>query len=350
MLTRRNITLTGLSMVGISIFPSAASHAARHTSSYGTKHHAKGHKNSRKRAYNGDYQSFLSSIRSQALAKGIDAAILDQALALDGPNQHVLQLSHHQPEFTLTWAQYREKVLTSAKLANARRAYEENQALLHQISDRYQVDPKIILGIWGVESAFGTKMGTFNIIDALGTLSYSGRRAAFFKSELFKALHILNNGDTTARNMLGSYAGAMGQPQFMPSAYMRFAVDFDGDGRRNIWTSRADSLASVANYLAGSGWQAGQTWGEPIQMPASLSSTLLGRSNTKSLQEWDSLGVKKLDGSPFNDTDLQGAIIQPDGPGTESFMVYHNFNVIRRYNPSDYYSLGVGLLGDSVQS
>jgi membrane-bound lytic murein transglycosylase B len=296
-----------------------------------------------------DYQQFLSSVRAQALAQGLSAAVVDRALALTRePNAHVLKLDRHQPEFTLTWAQYRERVIGPKRIDQGRASYGEQQTLLSRISSQYGVDPGVIMGIWGLESGFGAHIGTFSVVDALATLGFDARRAAFFQSELLKALTILNSGDVAPEAMLGSYAGAMGQPQFMPSAYLRFAVDADGDGRRDIWTSRADVFASVANYLAKSGWQPGEPWGQAITLRETLPVGMIGRGHRMSLADWMRHGVRRDDGQAFSRTDVMGAVLQPDGPGTEAFMVYRNFDAIRRYNPSDFYALGVGLLGYDI--
>ncbi|QNT78928.1 lytic murein transglycosylase [Entomobacter blattae] len=358
MITRRNLAMMGIGAgVGLSVSEVSGkygfSQAYAKTLTHSNKGHTatkahKSHHSSNGHHYNGDYAQFLNSVRSEALSKGYNAAIIDQALNFTAPNDKVLQLDRHQPEFTMTWAQYRSRVLPESKLKKARQAYSANQDLVSQVTDHYPADPGVILGIWGVESAFGTKMGTFHVIDALATLSYAGRRTAFFHSELMKALKILSNGDTVPQGMFGSYAGAMGQPQFMPSAYLRYAVDFDGDGKRNIWTSRADSLASVANYLVQCGWNSGEPWGEPITVPSGFSSANTGRKLTRSVEEWANIGVRPVSGEAFRMANGTGAVLMPDGVGGEAFMVYHNFNVIRRYNPSDFYALGVGLMGDSA--
>ncbi|HTI79043.1 MAG TPA: lytic murein transglycosylase [Acetobacteraceae bacterium] len=263
----------------------------------------------------GSFQTFLADLRAQARRAGISAATLDRALAGLQPNQKVLERDQHQPEFTLTWAKYRAMLITDQRIANGRAAYQQNRALFARVRDAYGVDPGVIIGIWGLESSFGTGMGDFHVIEALATLAWEGRRASFFRGELIAALHILDHGDVTPARMLGSYAGAMGQPQFMPSSYLRYAVDFEGTGKRDIWTSKADVLASIANYLKQSGWRSGEPWGEQVRA---------------------------------QQQGMTGKLVQPDGPGGESFVVFGNFNAIRRYNPSDYYALAVGLLGDAV--
>ena len=205
------------------------------------------------------------------------------------------------------------------------------------------------MGIWGIESAFGSNKGNYRLVEALTTLAWEGRRASYFRKELINALRILDSGDVSAGRMTSGWAGAMGQPQFMPSSYLSYAVDFDGDGRRDIWDSRADVFGSIANYLARSGWRTGEPWGQPVRVPPSLSPAIAGRDRKRSLGAWSELGVRRADGTAFGRSDVDGALLLPDGiaPG-HGFMVYRNFNAIRRYNPSDFYALAVGLLGDAA--
>jgi membrane-bound lytic murein transglycosylase B len=296
-------------------------------------------------AYGADaFARFLAGLRAEAARDGIRQDVIDAALGGLRPNADVLRLDRHQPEFTLTWVQYRARVLPAKRLGAARDHYGQNQTLLGEIGGRYGVDPRVVVGIWGLESGFGANTGGFSVVQALATLAYDGRRAGFFRGELLKALRILNNGDISPRGMSGSYAGAMGQPQFMPSAYLAYAVDYDGDGKRDIWTSRPDIFGSVANYLSRCGWRAGEPWGQPVQVPDGYRGPS-GRDQMRPLASWQQDGVRRADGGAFSRGDVKGALVLPDGPGGEAFMIYHNFHVIRKYNPSDYYALAVGLLG-----
>jgi membrane-bound lytic murein transglycosylase B len=239
-------------------------------------------------------------------------------------------------------------VISDQRIANGRIALQKNRALLTRIEDRYGVPPGVITGIWGLESSFGTELGSFQVIQALATLAWEGRRAAFFRSELLAALRILDHGDVSPARMTGSYAGAMGQPQFMPSAYLRYAVDFEGNGRRDIWTSTPDTLASIANYLADSGWRPGGTWGQPVTLPTGFATADSGRDHRKPVGDWAQRGIRSSDGRPLASPDTQAALILPDGPGGDAFLAYGNFAAIRRYNPSDYYAIAVGLIGDGI--
>ena len=294
------------------------------------------------------FQGFLAGMRAEARRAGISAATLDHAFAGVQLNQKVLEHYNHQPEFTMTWAQYRALLITDQRIANGRSAFQQNRALFGRVQDRFGVGPGVITGIWGLESSFGAGMGDFHVVEALATLAWEGRRASFFRGELMAALHILDNGDVSPAHMLGSYAGAMGQPQFMPSSYLRYAVDFEGHGKRDIWTSKPDVLGSIANYLARSGWRGGEAWGQPVTLSGSLDRTATGRDNHRPVGEWARLGVRAADGRSLAQADTQAAVLLPDGPGGDAFLVYANFTAIRRYNPSDYYALVVGLLGDTV--
>jgi len=294
------------------------------------------------------FSGFVARLRAEARRAGVSELTLDRALAGLRPNAKVLELDRHQPEFTMTWDRYRATRLSDQRIANGREAFRQSRPTLLAVASRFGVDPGVIVGIWGLESNYGGYTGGFGVVEALATLAWEGRRASFFRAELMSAFRILDHGDVTPQRMTGSYAGAMGQPQFMPSSYQRYAVDFDGDGRRDIWDSRADVLASIANYLSRSGWRAGEPWGQPVRVPPSLDVAWTGRENRRTLGEWMRMGVTRADGRPFSRGDVPAALVLPDGAGGEAFATYGNFNVIRRYNPSDYYALSVGLLGDSV--
>ncbi|HXA25559.1 MAG TPA: lytic murein transglycosylase, partial [Acetobacteraceae bacterium] len=282
------------------------------------------------------FQGFLAGLRAEARRNGISVATLDRAFAGVQPNQKVLERDRHQPEFTMTWAQYRALLITDQRITNGRAAWQQNRSLLGRVQDRFGVEPGVIVGIWGLESSFGAGMGDFHVVEALATLAWEGRRAGFFRGELIAALRILENGDVTPARMTGSYAGAMGQPQFMPSSYLRYAVDFEGHGRRDIWNSKPDVLGSIANYLARSGWRSGESWGQSVTLPSNFNTSSAGRDDRRPVGEWARQGVRSLDGRPLARADVQAAVILPGGAGGDAFLVYANFTAIRRYNPSDY--------------
>ena len=294
------------------------------------------------------FQSFVAGVYREALGEGVRRSVLDAAFAGVAPNQKVIDLDRRQVEFTMTWAQYRARVVSEQKIAQGRAAVAQNRALLARIENAFHVSAAVVAGIWGAESSFGAITGDYRVVEALATLAWEGRRAAFFRGELMAALKILNAGDIPPERMLGSYAGAMGQPQFMPSSYLKLAVDFDGDGRRDIWTSKADVLASIANYLARNGWRPGETWGQAVRVPAGFAAQ--GREVRRTVEDWGRAGVVPANGRWAAAQDMPAAVIALDGPGGETFAVFNNFQAIRRYNPSDFYAAAVGLIGDLVMT
>ncbi|MEA2775639.1 MAG: rane-bound lytic murein transglycosylase [Acetobacteraceae bacterium] len=292
------------------------------------------------------FPGFLTELKAEARRAGIRPATLENAFAGVSPNQKVLDRDHHQPEFTMTWARYRGLVLTDKRITDGRQAFAANRALFQQVNQRYGVGAGVIAGIWGLESSFGTGTGDFRVVEALATLAWEGRRSSFFRGELMAALKILDHGDVAPGAMTGSYAGAMGQPQFMPSSYLRYAVDFEGHGRRDIWTSKPDVLGSIANYLAQSGWRGSETWGQAVTVPAGMNAA--GRDSKRPLSEWMREGVRPANGRWAAAAETPAGLLAPDGAGTECFVVFGNFTAIRRYNPSDFYAIAVGLIGDQV--
>jgi membrane-bound lytic murein transglycosylase B len=294
----------------------------------------------------GSFQNFVAGVYAEASGEGIRRDVLDAAFSGVTPNQEVIAKDQKQAEFSMTWTRYRALVINDQRIADGRAAVARDRPLFAQVEARFGVGAPVIAGIWGLESSFGTKTGNYKVVEALATLAWEGRRAAFFRGELMAALKILNNGDITPARMTGSYAGAMGQPQFMPSSYLRLAVDFDGDGRRDIWTSKADVLASMANYLARSGWRPGETWGQPVTVPGGTAAQ--GRDVRRPLAEWARQGIVPASGKWAAPGDTPSAVIAPDGSGGETFLVFNNFAAIRRYNPSDFYAIAVGLIGDWV--
>jgi membrane-bound lytic murein transglycosylase B len=297
-------------------------------------------------AQDDSFHNFLNSIRAEARLAGIRSATLDRAFAGVAPNQKVLDRDRHQPESTWTWARYRSVVITDKRITDGLQAVSANRTLFQRVQQRYGVSPGVIAGIWGLESSFGTGTGDFRVVEALATLGWEGRRASFFRAELLAALKILDHGDVAPGGMTGSYAGAMGQPQFMPTSYLRYAVDFEGHGRRDIWTSTPDVLGSIANYLAQSGWRSGETWGQAVNVPPGVDA--LGREARRPLSTWAQEGVRPAGGRWAATADTPAGLVAPDGAGGEKFLVFGNFAAIRRYNPSDYYALAVGLIGDQV--
>jgi membrane-bound lytic murein transglycosylase B len=294
------------------------------------------------------FPDFLAGVGEEARQAGVSDRTVQRAFAAIRPNDKVLELDRRQAEFTLSWDQYRDGRISQQRVDRGRRAFAENRALLGGIAERFKVSPRVVVAVWGLETSYGGFTGNFNTVEALATLAWDGRRSAFFRAELLAALRILENGDVAPDRMRGSHAGAMGQPQFMPTSFERLAVDFDGDGRRDIWDDKADALGSIANYLANSGWQGEERWGQEVRLPPAFDPALAGRDAPKPLAEWARLGIATAEGSALPDQDQAAALLLPGGAGGQAFMVYRNFQAIRRYNPSDFYALVVGMLSDRV--
>ncbi|WP_164867911.1 lytic murein transglycosylase [Rhodovarius crocodyli] len=303
----------------------------------------------------GSFDAFIAGIRREARQAGVSESTLSRALSGLRPNDRVLELDRRQPEFTITWQQYRDGRLSSTRIDAGRRAYADQRNLLRNVEARFRVSPKVIMGIWGLETNYGGFTGNFNVIEALATLAWEGRRASFFKNELMAALRILDGGHISVDRMRGSYAGAMGQPQFMPSSFERFAVDMDGDGRKDIWTDTADALGSIGHYLARSGWRDGESWGYEVVLPPGFNLSLAEPSRPRpagewpAVAEWARMGVRRADGGPLQGG--QGGLIIPANQASganQAFLALPNFHAIRRYNPSNFYALTVGMLGDRV--
>ena len=219
---------------------------------------------------------------------------------------------------------------------------------MREVGARYGVQPRFIVALWGIETDFGRVSGGFQVLPAVATLAFDERRAAYFRKELFHALQIIDEGHITADRMTGSWAGAMGQSQFMPSSFVRHAEDYDGDGRRNIWDSKADVFASAANYLAESGWREDQTWGRPVRLPERMDPTLIGLEIRKVMADWQGMGVRRRDGSDLPDRQLRGSVIRAAGDTGPAFLVYDNFRAILAWNRSNFFGLAVGHLADKI--
>jgi membrane-bound lytic murein transglycosylase B len=294
-----------------------------------------------------DFQTWLKALRKEALDRGIPASVLDQGLADAAPIPRVLELDRRQPETTITFDDYIARVVNNARVESGRARLQEHREILGRVAQTYNVQPRFIVALWGIETDFGRITGNFLVIHALATLAYDGRRSAFFRDELFKALTIVARGNIAAQEMRGSWAGAMGQSQFMPSSYLAYAVDFDGDGRADIWNTRADVFASAANYLAKSGWRGDETWGRQVQLPAGFDRTLIDHTKLqKPLAEWQRLGVRKGDGGDLPARELNASLVQPGGVDGPSFLIYNNYRVLLRWNRSLYFATAVGFLAD----
>ena len=296
------------------------------------------------------FTTWLNGVRDEAKAMGIRESTLDQALAGIEPVPRVIELDRRQPEFTLTFAQYLKRVVNDRRARIGREKLAEHRELLDAISRKYKVQPRFIVALWGIETDFGRITGGFPVVASLATLAHDGRRSKFFRKELMLALRIIDQGHISAKKMIGSWAGAMGQNQFMPSSFHAYAVDHDGDGNKDIWGTLPDIFASIANYLAKSGWRDDQTWGRPAAVPRGFKAKLTGRKLRKRLSEWQALGVRKVDGTDLPSRDLEASVISPEKNSLEPvFIAYHNYRVILRWNRSDYFAIAVGTLSDRLR-
>jgi membrane-bound lytic murein transglycosylase B len=291
---------------------------------------------------------WLEQFRADAQARGISPATLEDALTDIELIPRVIELDRKQPEFSLTFREYLSKVGSDDRIARGKKRLAKHRALLDTVSARYGVPPQVIVALWGVETDFGRLTGGFKVIPALVTLAHDGRRSSYFRKELFNALTIIDQGHIAADDMMGSWAGAMGQCQFMPSSFLRAAVDNNGDGRKDIWTTQADVFASAANLLLANGWVRGRTWGRPVKLPDSFSQSLTGHKIRKTLAEWQRLGIRRSDGRDLPRVDILASVITPEGEGGAAFIVYENFRAVLKWNRSDYFALTVGYLADRI--
>ena len=295
------------------------------------------------------FDDWLKAFRQEGFGKGIPAAIADLCLRGVAPIPRVLELDRRQPETTLTFDEYITRVVNPGRVESGRARLQEHREILARVSQTYGVQPRFIVSLWGIETDFGRLTGNFSIISALATLAYDGRRSAFFREELMNALRIVARGHITPQELRGSWAGAMGQSQFMPSSYLAYAVDFDGDGKADIWGSRADVFASAANYLSKSGWRGDETWGREVRVPTAFDRTLVDHNKVqKPLPEWQALGVRRADGGDLPTRDLSASVIQPGGSDGPSFLIYNNYRVLLRWNRSLYFATAVGFLADRI--
>jgi membrane-bound lytic murein transglycosylase B len=297
----------------------------------------------------GSFDAWLEELRREALGKGISGATLDAALTGIKPIPRVIELDRRQPEFTLTFRQYMDRVASSARVKKGRSRLGENRVLLDAVGRQYGVQPRFIVAFWGVETDFGRITGGFPVVPALATLAYDGRRSKYFRGELLNALKILDQGHIAVKDMVGSWAGAMGQCQFMPSSFLSFAVDHDGDGRKDIWNTRADVFASAANYLAKSGWKGDQTWGRAVRLPKGFNASDASLKVRKRLGQWQRLGVRRADGRDLPTRDLTASVVLAEKKiGGSAYVVYNNYRTILKWNRSTYFALAIGSLADRI--
>lgn len=294
------------------------------------------------------FDTWLAEFMEDAAARGISRRTLDSALDGVEPIPRVIELDRKQPEYSLTYKEYVTRVAPDGRVKKGRQNLARNRAPLDEVSRIYGVPPQVIVALWGVETDFGRLTGGFNVIPALVTLAHDRRRSDFFRKELINALTIVDEGHISADAMLGSWAGAMGQCQFMPSSFLNYAVDRNRDGRKDIWTTPEDIFASAANLLVREGWIRGRTWGRLVRLPKEFDLSLEGLETRKPLPQWSELGIRRADGRPLPRVGISASLLMPDGPGGPAFLVYENFRVIMRWNRSKNFALTVGYLADII--
>ncbi|MDG2176864.1 MAG: lytic murein transglycosylase [Gammaproteobacteria bacterium] len=293
------------------------------------------------------FADFLIELRLEAISLGISENTIDSALSLvEEPIPRVLELDRSQPEFVQTFAGYMRNRLSQARINRGQALLEEHSELFSRIQTEYGIQPHYLVSFWALESNFGDFTGGFSVINALATLAYDPRRSDFFRRELFTALQIIDDGHISVDQMSGSWAGAMGQCQFMPSTFYTYARDGNGDGRIDIWNSIPDVFASAANFLSKSGWKGDERWGREVTLPTGFDFTQTGTGVRKTVTEWNRLGVTRIDGSTLGNSDIEGSIVLPAGANGPTFLAYNNFRTTMVWNRSTYYAISVGHLAD----
>ncbi len=309
-----------------------------------------------------EFQDYLASLKQEAIAKGYEAKLIDDAFATATYKEKVVSADKNQPEVKETLETYLPKRVPQWKIDRARKLYAENKEVLEKVAKEFGVQARFIVALWGLESNFGTIQGGHNVISSLVTLAFDGRREALYKRQLWAALDILKSGHITLDKFKGSWAGAMGQTQFMPTSFNAYAVDYNNDGRKDIWTTKEDAFASIANYLKQEGWNDSLTWGRQVQLPENFDSKYVLVRGTKtrkqwleywndserSLADWQALGVRKADGSDLPNVDVRAALVMPDDINGRMYLAYDNYKVFMHWNRSYYFATSVGYLSDRI--
>tara|TARA_B100000700_G_scaffold71781_1_gene79940 strand:- start:516 stop:1604 length:1089 start_codon:yes stop_codon:yes gene_type:complete len=308
------------------------------------------------------FDAYVKKLRSEALEKGYDAALIDSAFATIEFKPKVISADKNQPEVKETLETYLPKRVPQWKIDRARKLYKEHKQTLEEVADKFGVQARFIVALWGLESNFGRIQGGHPVISSLVTLAYDGRREALYKRQLWAALDILKDGHIDLEHFKGSWAGAMGQTQFMPSSFNAYAVDYNGDGRKDIWTTEEDAFASIANYLKSVGWNDSLTWGRQVKLPEDFDSNAIlqrgtrshkqwlqyWRESERSLAQWQALGVRRMDGSDLPQRDITAAMVMPDNVDGRMYLAYDNYKALMNWNRSYYFATSVGYLSDRI--
>lgn len=295
---------------------------------------------------NDDFDTWLTGLRERALERQIRGSVFDRVMSAVRPLPDVIEKQARQPEFRLSVRDYLDITVSEERIRNGRLKMRQNRTLLNGIEAEFGVEAVVVMSFWGLETGFGANRGAFAVIPALATLAHGGRRRAFFEEELIAALRIVQMGEAQPDHMVGSWAGAMGHGQFLPTSFQDFAVDFDGDGRRDIWgEDPSDALASIAHYVSKHGWRLGQPWGVEVTLPDGFDHSLTGLGRNKSVAEWTALGVTHARQMPIAEYGA-ASILLPAGARGAALMVFRNFHVILRYNRAETYAMAIGHLAD----
>lgn len=297
------------------------------------------------------FDIWLDQFRAEAVEQGISAETVNTAFADVEYNEEIIEADRNQAEFTISFTDYYSNFVNHRVIRRGAELYNTHSDLLADISSKYGVPAKYIIALWAVETRYGKHMGGQNIFEPLAMLSYDDRRSAFFKKQLMHALRMLDEGHAEMDQLNGSWAGATGQVQFIPTSFYKYAEDYNGDGRRDLWTSLPDIFASAANLLVENGWNHDERWGRPVQLPPDFPRELIGTDTRKALSYWSGLGVRNDNGRSLPTPDgFRASILQPDGPGTQAFIVYDNFYTLKDWNSSNHFALTVGRLADQIHN
>jgi membrane-bound lytic murein transglycosylase B len=297
-----------------------------------------------------NFMLWLQGVGREAVAGGVHASTVDEALSGLTLDNDVIDLDRVQPERVGRFSVYSDHVLLKKRIAAGKKYIKDNTALLAKVHAKYGVPPEVLVALLGVESGFGHAQGNYGVVRSLASLAYEGRRAEFFRKELVAALKLLDEEGIPSSRLTGSWAGAMGQCQFMPTTYLNHAVDADGDGIRDIWKNRADVLESMANYLVAEGWKRGQTWGREARLTRPVLLSIIGLDKKPlPLSRWGELGLRSLNGAALPKRDLEAWLVQPDGPRGRSFLVYENYKALMKWNRSTFFATSVGLFADKIR-
>ena len=301
-----------------------------------------------------NFDEWVDHISQLAVNKGISIETISSSFSDISINKRVVELDRMQPEFTLTLNEYLSNATPRSRVNKGKKLYIEHKEILNKIKKKYGVQSRFILSLWGIETNFGKYTGSFNVIQSLATLSHDLRRRQFFTDELINALQIVDEGHITSDKMMGSWAGAMGQNQFMPSSFLNYATDFNNDGKKDIWSTLDDVFASSSNYLKSAGWNQNETWGREVIVINLIDESLITTSAKKinvnlHISKWSELGVRNVDNTNLPDVDISGYLVYPEGPLGRKYIVYENFKTLMKWNRSLFFGIAVGTLSDMIE-